>query len=65
MSPRKKVANSPARIPARFPFFAEIVAQCMVKLEETSTAVLTAATSTGISVPGAGHGSPFTTLRKK
>ena len=55
----------PARSPKRLPFLIEVWAQCMVSDEDRSTAVLIATGPVGISMPGAGQGSPCTTRMKK
>src|SRR5947209_8104936 len=64
-SPRQKVATIPALRPKRFPFRTDTSAQCKVRDEDSRIAVFTPATASGTDVPGAGHGSGFTTRMKK
>src|SRR3954453_21009250 len=63
--PMRNVSTRPARIPHTFPFLIETVAQCIVALEVMRIAVLIAATKTGSSYGGVGHGTPLTMRTKK
>ena len=63
--PSSSVVVSPAFIAKRLPAFAPTSAQCIVSDDDTSTHVLMPAMRTGSSVLFAGHGSWFTTRKKK
>src|ERR1700722_15435559 len=63
--PSRNVVSMPAFSPKRLPRLIDCSAQWIVNDEETRIAVLTPATCTGRCRPGAGHGSPSATRRKK